>query len=228
MTIYNIMNFNPDRIKDYVHQCAKECSLEMALSEAALREAYRIHCGGSLREYCKYDYGPTRYCKKTWCWWPLTEEQFSNKYWRESLKGQYADYNEYKNSDEFRVVYEVGDDDGMCHLYSLLDNFNNYIGAFKWEEYLVILSVGSSYTGYPEDYNLSRLSEGFSVAINTSTNSITLIALGEDDGNYWAEEVIPYSNLSIYDKGIISSIVNDIDESRLENKWELMSNILKT
>lgn len=219
MTIYEIKYFDGNNLDDYIHICAEKHSLEIALTEAALWKAYNIHCGKS----------ETRYCKKTISWWPLTKEMFSKKYWRKYLKKNYINYEEYQRSEEYVVIYEEDNDDGMCSLYSLLDNFHSYIGAFKWKEYIIILSVGSSYThNYKSDgyYNLDTLSEGFSVIINTKTNGITLIALGEDDGNYWGEKTVPYSNLSIYDKGVISSIINDIDETNLKNKEKLIEKII--
>lgn len=214
MTIYNLDNFNAAEIDKWT----ESLSIQMALVEASLWKAYQIHCGKEEDGYL--------YCKKSRCNWPLTQEQFANKYFRAELEGKYSSYKEYKNSDEFAVVYEPDNDDGMCQLYSLLDNFHNYIGAFKWKEYLVVLSVGSSYTNITFTYNLKYLSEGFAVVINTNTEEIALIALNEDDGNYWGECETSYSNLSIFDRGVVSSIVNDIAKKNLSNKDKLIEKIL--
>lgn len=223
MTIYEIENFDYNNISEDLPTCSGKESLEIALTDAALWEAYNIQCGHTQEG--------TSYCKKKYCIWPLTEELFSKKHWKCMVKGEYAHYEEYENSDEFVVFYETDDDDGMCQLYSLLDNFHNYIGACKWQEYIVVLSVGSSYTHHytPSNYyNIDTLSEGFSVVINTNTNDITLIALDEDDGNYWGEKTLPYSKLSIYDRGIVSSIVNNIEETKLTDKNKLIELIIKS
>lgn len=221
MTIYDIRNFDYNHTEDYIHSCAEEQTLEIALTEASLWEAYRIHCGKSIEPYCK----------KSRCIWPLDKKCFYDKLFGDYYKKKYGTFENYKNSNEYVVKYEIDDDCGMCQLYSLLDNFHNYIGAFKWQEYLVILSVGSSYTHYytPSNYyNIDMLSEGFSVVINTTTNDITLIALDEDDGNYWGEKTLPYSRLSIYDRGIVSSIVNDIEETKLNDKNKLIELLIKS
>lgn len=126
------------------------------------------------------------------------------------------------------VTIEKGDSFGMCHLYSLLDNFNSYYGAINDGDYLTILSVGSSLTHIPNKngwYNQNTMSEGFGVVINKLTNDIVLVTLGEDDGNYWGSHEIPYENLSKYDRNEVIRIVNDVDESHFWNKQELIEKL---
>ena len=126
------------------------------------------------------------------------------------------------------VTIEKGDSFGMCHLYSLLDNFNSYYGAVNDGDYLTILSVGSSLTHKPKTYgwfNYETMSEGFGVVINKLTNDIVLVTLGEDDGNYWGDHEIPYGFLSKYDRNEVIRIVNDISESHFWNKQELIKKL---
>ena len=126
------------------------------------------------------------------------------------------------------VIIEKGDSFGMCHLYSLLDNFNSYYGAVNDGDYLTILSVGSSLTYRPNKdgwYNENTMSEGFGIVINKLTNDIVLVTLGEDDGNYWGSHEIPYENLSKYDRNEVIRIVNDVDESHFWNKQELIEKL---
>ena len=126
------------------------------------------------------------------------------------------------------VIIEKGDSFGMCHLYSLLDNFNSYYGAVNDGDYLTILSVGSSLTHKPNKdgwYNENTMSVGFGVVINKLTNDIVLVTLGEDDGNYWGSHEIPYENLSKYDRNEVIRIINDVDESHFWNKQELIEKL---
>lgn len=126
------------------------------------------------------------------------------------------------------VTIEKGDSFGMNDLYSLLDNFNSYYGAVNDGDYITILSVGSSLTNRPiKDgwYNQDTMSVGFGVVINKLTNDIILVALGEDDGNYWGSHEVPYENLSKYDRNEVIRIVNDVDESNFWNKQELIEKL---
>ena len=126
------------------------------------------------------------------------------------------------------ITIEKGDSFGMNDLYSLLDNFNSYYGAVNDGYYLTILSVGSSLTHIPiKDgwYNQDTMSVGFGVVINKLTNDIVLVALGEDDGNYWGSHEIPYENLSKYDRNEVIRIVNDVDEIHFWNKQELIEKL---
>ena len=56
-------------------------------------------------------------------------------------------------------------------------------------------------------------------------NDIVLVALGEDDGNYWGDYELPYERLSRYDRNEVIRIVNDIDESHFWNKDELIKKL---
>ena len=126
------------------------------------------------------------------------------------------------------VTIEKGDSFGMCHLYSLLDNFNSYYGAVNDGDYLTILSVGSSLTHKPKKdgwFNDETMSEGFGVVINKLTNDIVLVTLGEDDGNYWGSHEISYGYLSKYDRNEVIRVVNDVDGSHFWNKQELIEKL---
>lgn len=212
MTVYELTEINRLNYHDYIHLCTKENSIEAALVNCALGKAYTINCGHSK-------YGMV-YCKKSRCEWPLNRNLFESNLFGTYYKKKYREFENYLNSDDYIVKYIEDDDFGMCPYYSLLDNFNSYYGIFSYCNYIVILSVGSSYTGLDslEHYNLDKLTEGFAVVINAAINTVELFSLGEDDGNYWAESRVPYKNLCNRDRGIICSLVNEIDESRFWNK----------
>ena len=122
------------------------------------------------------------------------------------------------------VVYDYDPDYMDC----MLDNFSSYYSAIKDGDYLTILSIGSSYTHKPSKhgwFNYDTMSEGFGVVINVITNDITLVTLGEDDGNYWGDHEIPYTNLSKYDRNKVISIVNNIDENDFWDKNKLIEKL---
>lgn len=218
MTVFELNGINRLNYKKWIHNWSESESFDLALANAALCKAYDIHCGHSEEG--------ARYCKKTQCSWPLDSRLFNCKYSGKYYKAKYGTFENYKNSEDYVVSYEQDDDCGMCQLYSLLDNFRSYYGIFRYADYLIVLSVGSSLTSKSYNYDLEKLSEGFAVVINVALNVFSLFALGEDDGNYWVEKEIPYNNLSIYDRGVVCSMINDIDESRFFNKARLIEKIL--
>lgn len=187
--------------------------IEFGLVNGAMGTALNVQFGHSMNGH--------DYCKKTYCLWPLDRKLFNIDYFGQCYKEKYGTFENYLNSDDYRVVYKQGDDNGMCQIYYLLDNFSSYYGIFSKRDYLVVLSVGSSYTSVEDGktfYYNDRLSFGFGVVVNILTNSVTLIALGEDDGNYWAEEEVPYHKLCNRDRNAVLSMVNDIDDSKFWNK----------
>lgn len=220
MTVYEIKGFNHLNYEDYIHNCSQETSKEAALAECALWNAYRIQCG-NLED-------GREYCKRSICEWPLDKRQFDTKYFGGYYQKKYRSFENYKSSEDYVVKYVPDDDSGWCQLHSLLDNFDSYHGVFRWGNYLVILSVGSSYTGLNSErrYDLDHLTEGFAVVIDVALNTISLFSLGEDDGNYWIEKLVPYKSLCIYDRGIVTSIVNDIDSSKFWNKDRLIYKLI--
>ena len=219
MTVYKLTGFNNLDYDDYILPCTEEHSMEAALVNYALWEAYAIHCGHSE--------GGRGYCKKSRCEWPLDRRLFNWDLFGSYYKKKYGRFENYLNSDDYVVKYIEDDDYEMCQLYSLLDNFHNYCGIFSRNNNFVILSVGSSYTGLSslENYNLDKLTEGFAVVINAALNTVDLFSLGEDDGNYWAESRVSYDNLCAQDRGIVCSLVNDIDSSRFWNKDRLIEKL---
>lgn len=219
MTLYKLTKINCLNYRDYIHSCTEEKSIEAALVNCALCEAYAIHCGLS-------EEGMT-YCKKSRCEWPLDKRLFESDLFGEYYKKKYGEFENYLNSDDYTVKYTENDDFGMCQYYSLLDNFNSYYGIFSYADYIVVLSVGSSYTGLNSlgKCNPNKLTEGFAVVVNVAISTIDLYSLGEDDGNYWAEIRVPYKNLCSRDRGIVCSLVNEIDESRFWDKNKVMEKL---
>lgn len=216
MTVRELTTFNHLEYDDYIVPCAEDVS--MGLVDCALWEAYGHHCGHSPEG--------RSYCKKSLCSWPLDKRLFYMDCFGKYYKAKYGTFENYKNSSDYLVSYIPDDDIGMCQLYSLLDNFGSYYDIFSYRNYLIILSVGSSYTNKDWHYSLEKLSEGFAVVINVALNLINLVALGEDDGNYWAEKLVPYENLCIYDRGVVCSMVNDIDSSKFWNKDKLIEKLI--
>lgn len=208
MTVYELKNF--DKNNYFTKKDLVDC---------ALWTAFDIVIG-------KTYYSDKPYCRKTICKWPIKKEEFYKYSFAKSLRKKYISYENYKNSKDYVVKYEEDDDSGMGALYYLLDNFNSYYGIFKYTHYLIILSVGVSYTNTGDGYDINKLPDGFAVIIDIITNNISLIPLGEDDGNYWAESEIPYNNLCIYDRGMICSIVNNICLSDFSNKNELIYKLI--
>lgn len=151
------------------------------------------------------------------CYWNFMGGGKWDKYGNYCRK-QYMHFNKEDNSDEMADFCPQGYE-------NLLDNFNLYYGVVEDENTVTVLCIGSclGYTSY--QYSLENLSEGFGVVVNKFTNDITLVALGEDDGNYWGCKEIPYENLTKYDRNEVIRIVNDIPSNHFYNKNELIQKL---
>lgn len=99
--------------------------------------------------------------------------------------------------------YGLKDTDGTC-------NF-----AYQNSEYIFITHIDP--VCYNKSYGDKRHSselfwEGFGcVASKENPGEIHLVALGEDDGNYWGDHDISYEILDEYDYGKISEVINEME-----------------
>jgi hypothetical protein len=87
--------------------------------------------------------------------------------------------------------------------------------AYQNSEYIFIIHIDP--VCYSQSYGDKRHSselfwEGFGcVASKENPGEIHLVALGEDDGNYWGDHDIGYEILDEYDYGKISEIINELE-----------------
>lgn len=146
------------------------------------------------------------------CSWPLTPYEFNGKgytYWKNGYK-TYDEYIKYCANPE--VVYDGYDD---CCYYGLLNTDNTLTFAYQDDEHVFIIHITSYYWNHP-------YSEGFGCVINKNTNEIHCVALGEDDGNYWGDHEISFNDLNEFEYGIVTSVINDMNEELFWNKEKLI------
>lgn len=151
------------------------------------------------------------------CDWPLTPYEFASKgysYWKKGYK-TYKEYIENCNNPE--VVYDGYED---CCYYGLKNTDGTLDFAYQNDEYVFIIHIESGC--YLDN---TSTPEGFGCVISKLTNEIHCVALGEDDGNYWGDHDIEFNELTEFDWGVISMIVNEMKSELFWDKEALIETI---
>lgn len=92
--------------------------------------------------------------------------------------------------------------------------------AYQNDTYIFITHISS------ESYRVNAdTPEGFGCIINKLTNEMHCVALGEDDGNYWGDHDIDLLAIRNFEWGIVTTIVNEMNESLFWNKEQLIEKI---
>lgn len=151
------------------------------------------------------------------CIWPLSKYQFECE-WNAPYRKGFKTFEEYMASDP-EVEYEEYED---CQFYALVDTDDTLTFAFQDDTYVFVVHIDEwfPYTDY--DYPF-----GFGCVINKTNNELHFVALGEDDGNYWADHEIDKNILTNYDLSIVTSIVNEMNEKLFWSKEALIENLFK-
>ena len=147
-----------------------------------------------------------KYCK-----WPLSEYQFKQAWYKKERKNCKT-YEEYLKLNP-KVEYEFYCDQGFYNLRST-DGTLNF--AFQNDENIFIIHLG--FEIYYNDC-------GFGCVINKINNDVHCVRLGEDDGNWWAENDISIDEMSAYEWSLVTAVVNDLPESIFNNKESLIEKL---
>lgn len=147
-----------------------------------------------------------KYCK-----WPLSEYQFKQAWYKKERKNCKT-YEEYLKLNP-KVEYEFYCDQGFYNLRST-DGTLNF--AFQNDENIFIIHLG--FEIYYNDC-------GFGCIINKINNDVHCVRLGEDDGNWWAENDISIDEMSAYEWSLVTAVVNDLPESIFNNKESLIEKL---
>ena len=147
-----------------------------------------------------------KYCK-----WPLSEYQFKQAWYKKDRKNckTYEDYLKLNP----KVEYEFYCDQGFYNLRST-DGTLNF--AFQNDENVFIIHLG--FEIYYNDC-------GFGCVINKINNDVHCVRLGEDDGNWWAENDISIDEMSAYEWSLVTAVINDLPESNFLNKESLIEKL---
>ena len=119
---------------------------------------------------------------------------------------------EWPKDNKLDVVYSTYIDN---QFYGLKDTDGTCNFAYQNSEYIFIIHIDP--VCYNKSYGDKRHSselfwEGFGcVASKENPGEIHLVALGEDDGNYWGDHDIGYEILDEYDYGKISEVINEME-----------------
>ena len=119
---------------------------------------------------------------------------------------------EWPKDNKLDVVYSTYIDN---QFYGLKDTDGTCNFAYQNSEYIFIIHIDP--VCYNKSYGDKRHSselfwEGFGcVASKENLGEIHLVALGEDDGNYWGDHDIGYEILDEYDYGKISEVINEME-----------------
>lgn len=147
-----------------------------------------------------------KYCK-----WPLSEYQFKQAWYKKDRKNCKT-YEEYLKLNP-KVEYEFYCDQGFYNLRST-DGTLNF--AFQNDENVFIIHLG--FEIYYNDC-------GFGCVINKINNDVHCVKLGEDDGNWWAENDINIGEMSAYEWSLVTAVINDLPESNFLNKESLIEKL---
>lgn len=147
-----------------------------------------------------------KYCK-----WPLSEYQFKQAWYKKDRKNCKT-YEEYLKLNP-KVEYEFYFDQGFYNLRST-DGTLNF--AFQNDENVFIIHLG--FEIYYNDC-------GFGCVINKINNDVHCVRLGEDDGNWWAENDINIGEMSAYEWSLVTAVINDLPESNFLNKESLIEKL---
>ena len=147
-----------------------------------------------------------KYCK-----WPLSEYQFKQAWYKKDRKNCKT-YEEYLKLNP-KVEYEFYCDQGFYNLRST-DGTLNF--AFQNDENVFIIHLG--FEIYYNDC-------GFGCVINKINNDVHCVKLGEDDGNWWAENDINIDEMSAYEWSLVTAVINDLPESNFLNKESLIEKL---
>ena len=147
-----------------------------------------------------------KYCK-----WPLSEYQFKQAWYKKERKNCKT-YEEYLKLNP-KVEYEFYCDQGFYNLRGT-DGTLNF--AFQNDENIFIIHLG--FEIYYNDC-------GFGCVINKINNDVHCVRLGEDDGNWWAENDISIDEMSAYEWSLVTAVVNDLPESIFNNKESLIEKL---
>ena len=147
-----------------------------------------------------------KYCK-----WPLSEYQFKQA-WDKKDRKNCKTYEEYLKLNP-KVEYEFYCDQGFYNLRST-DGTLNF--AFQNDENVFIIHLG--FEIYYNDC-------GFGCVINKINNDVHCVRLGEDDGNWWAENDINIGEMSAYEWSLVTAVINDLPESNFLNKESLIEKL---
>lgn len=147
-----------------------------------------------------------KYCK-----WPLSEYQFKQAWYKKDRKNCKT-YEEYLKLNP-KVEYEFYCDQGFYNLRST-DGTLNF--AFQNDENVFIIHLG--FEIYYNDC-------GFGCVINKINNDVHCVRLGEDDGNWWAENDINIGEMSAYEWSLVTAVINDLPESNFLNKESLIEKL---
>ena len=147
-----------------------------------------------------------KYCK-----WPLSEYQFKQAWYKKERKNCKT-YEEYLKLNP-KVEYEFYCDQGFYNLRST-DGTLNF--AFQNDENIFIIHLG--FEIYYNDC-------GFGCVINKINNDVHCVRLGEDDGNWWAENDISIDEMSAYEWSLVTAVINDLPESIFNNKESLIEKL---
>lgn len=154
-------------------------------------------------------------CNVKTCEWPLTRDQFNQKWWKGYRKG-FKTYEEYIASNP-KVEYKIYQDN---QFYGLKNTDGTCTFAYQNVEYVFIIHIKSDFFK-----KTTNTPEGFGCVIDKTTNEIHCVALGEDDGNYWGDNDIDIDMLNEFDLGIITSIINEMSNNLFVDKSKLIEYI---